>query len=103
MTVTLVNRQTSTRYVDVSTVDREAPVATAAKREGDLIYLYLSDDISGIDYSGVSAVALTGEEVVPVDMDEAEGRITFPDFKDTINVFIPDLAGNKLHLILSIQ
>ena len=103
VTVTLVNRQTSTQYVDVTTVDRYAPVATASKKEEDFIYLYLSDDISGVDYSGITAVTLAGEEIAPLAVDEEKGCITFPEFRDTINVYVPDLAGNKLHLILSIQ
>lgn len=103
VTVTLVNRQTRTKYVEVTAVDRQPPVATAGNKDGDLVYLYLTDDISGVDYSNIKAVSLTGDEISPIAVNEEKGCITFPGFQDTINVYVFDLAGNKLHLILSIQ
>lgn len=103
VTVTLTNRQTRTEYIDVTTVDREVPVATSCIKEGNLIYLYLSDGESGVDFSAIQAVDLNGQEVSPVSVDESTGCITFSDEEDTLNVYIPDLAGNKLQLILSIR
>lgn len=103
VTVTLANRQFQTQYVDVTTVDREVPVAISCTRRGDLIYLYLSDENSGIDYAKIQAMTLTGEELLPVEVDEENGLLVFPDFKDSLNVYVPDLAGNQLHLILSMQ
>ncbi len=103
VTVTLVNRQTSTQYVDVTTVDREVPVATSCTKEGNLIYLYLSDAESGIDYSAIRAVDLNGAEVEPVSVDEATGCVVFSDEADTLNVYISDLAGNRLQLVISIR
>lgn len=102
VTVTLVNRQYQTMYVDVSAVDREAPAATACTRKGDYIYLYLSDGVSGIDYAGIEAVDLTGEKVLPVQIDEENGCLTFLGLEETINVYVPDFAGNQLHLIVAI-
>ena len=39
VTVTLANRQSRTQYIDVTTVDREIPIATSCVKEDDLIYL----------------------------------------------------------------
>lgn len=103
VTVTLLNHQTSTQYVDVTTVDREVPVATACNKDGDLIYLYLSDEISGVDYDKMQAFDLDGKEVVPISIDTENNCVTFKDVKDTLNVYVPDIAGNQLHLIVSIQ
>lgn len=101
VTVTLLNRQTSTQYVDVTTVDREVPVATACNKDGDLVYLYLSDGLSGVDFDKIQAVDLDGHEIVPVSVDVETGCITFEDVDNTLNVFVPDLARNQLHLIIS--
>lgn len=103
VTVTLTNRQTRTEYVDVTAVDREVPVATSCTKEGSLIHLYLSDSGSGVDFSAIQAIDLDGQEVQPVSVDESAGCITFSDVEDTLNVYVPDLAGNKLQLILSIK
>lgn len=102
VTVTLFNRQTNTQYVDVTTVDREVPVATACTKDGDLIYLYLSDGISGVDYENLSAVDLNGQNVVPASVDPENSCVVFEDVKSTLNVYVPDHAGNQLHLIISL-
>lgn len=103
VTVTLVNRQTKTQYVDVTTVDREVPVATSCTKEGNLIYLYLSDAESGIDFSAIKAIDLNGVEAEPVSVDEAAGCVVFSDEADTLNVYVSDLAGNRLQLVISIR
>lgn len=103
VTVTLVNRQTKTQSVEVTAVDREVPVATSCSKEGNLIYLYLSDSGSGVDFSAIDAIDLNGQEVEPVSIDEASGCIVFSDESETLNVYVPDLAGNRLQLILSIR
>ncbi len=103
VTVTLVNRQQSTQYVDVSTVDRELPIATSCTKKGDLLYLYLSDNESGVDFQSIRAIDLTGREIAPVSIEETTGCIVFPVVDDTLNVYVSDLAGNQLQLILSIK
>lgn len=103
VTVTLANRQRTTQYVEVTTVDREVPTATACTKDGDLINLYLSDGLSGVDFEKLRAVDLDGREVVPISIDEKTGCVTFDDVNSTLNVFVPDAAGNQLHLIISLQ
>lgn len=103
VTVTLINRQTKTQYVDVTTVDREVPVATSCTKDGNLIHLYLSDGESGVDFQGIEAIDLNGNTITPVTVDSEKGCITFSDISDTLNVYVPDLAGNRLQLILSIK
>ncbi len=102
VTVTLANRQSRTQYIDVTTVDREIPIATSCVKEDDLIYLYLSDDHSGVDFSALQAFDLNGNEIIPVSIDTASGCVTFFGVEDMLNIYVPDLAGNRLQLILSI-
>jgi hypothetical protein len=103
VTVTLINRQTLTRYIDVTNVDLDAPAVVSNNTDSDRIYLYLSDPGSGINYEKIKAVDLDGNEVLPVFHDEATGCVAFAYPKESLNVYIPDHADNTLHLILTIQ
>lgn len=103
VTVTLANGQMKTQSVEVTAVDREVPVATSCSREGNLIYLYLSDGESGIDFPAIQALDLDGQKIEPVSIDEATGCVVFSGEWETLNVYVPDLAGNQLQLILSMQ
>lgn len=103
ITVTMFNRQTATQYVDVATVDREVPVATACNKYDDTISLHLSDGISGVDFEKITAIDSNGQEMAPATVDKETGCVIFEDVKNTLHVYIPDLAGNQLHLIISIQ
>lgn len=103
VTVTLVNRQTRTESIEVSGVDREVPSVTSCSREDDRIFLYVSDWDSGVDFPAIQAIDLNGSAVAPASTDPATGCVIFTDVTDTLNVFVPDMAGNKLQLILSIR
>lgn len=101
--MTLTNGQSAKQYVNVTNVDLDSPTAAGCQKEGSLIYLYLSDDLSGIDYDSLQAVTLTGNTVTPVSVDPLTGCIVFSDPEETMNIYICDLAGNRLHLIVSLQ
>lgn len=102
VTVTLINKQTVTQHVDVTGVDREVPTAVSCSKEGDELHLYLSDSGSGVDYSKIEAYGLDGNAIEPSAVNEQTGCVTLPAVSDTINVYVADLAGNKLQLILTI-
>ena len=102
VTVTLINRQTLTQHVKVTGVDREVPTALSCSKVGDELHLYLSDDGSGIDFSGIEALDLEGNEIDVISVDEEAGCVTLSAASDTINVYVTDQAGNKLQLILTI-
>lgn len=102
VTVTLANRQTMTQYVDVTEVDREVPTVVSCSKKDDEIHLYLSDAGSGIDYAKIEAYGLDGKEIKPVEIDEEAGFVMLPAASDTVNVYVTDLAENKLQLILTI-
>lgn len=102
VTVTLINRQMMTQYVEVTGVDREVPTAVSCSKEGDELHLYLSDAGSGVDFSKIEAVDLDGNEIEPIAVDEETGCVILPAVSTTINVYVTDLAGNKLQLVLTI-
>lgn len=103
VTVTLMNNQTATEYVDVQHVDLDAPVILSNTYDDDYVYLYLSDVGSGVDYENIMAVNSAGETIKPVSYEESSGCVTFSYPKDTLNISIPDFAHNKLQLIISLK
>lgn len=103
VSVTLINHQTISHSVDVDTVDVEAPLVVSNSVDQDNIYLYLSDAGSGIDYTGIKAIGLSGQEFSPVSYDPVSNCVAFAYPQESLNVYIPDHAGNTLQLILTVQ
>ncbi len=103
VTVTLFNRQTRTQYIEVTAVDREVPTVTSCTRDGGRICLYLSDWGSGVDFTTIQALDSNGVPKEPESVDPATGCIVFADVTDTLNVFVSDLAANRLQLVLSVH
>lgn len=103
VTVTLMNNQTATQYVDVENVDFDIPVLVSNNIDAENVYLFLSDAGSGIDYDNIRALTLDGREVSPASVDTELGRVTFTRTNDSMNIYIPDFKGNELHLVLTIQ
>lgn len=103
VTVTLINHQTQTQYIEVDSVDLDAPTIVSNQVRNGLVYLYLSDPGSGIHYEEILATAPDGQEVLPLSYDEETGCVIFRYPEQSLNVYIPDYAGNALHLILTVQ
>lgn len=103
VTVTLMNNQETTQYINVETVDLEAPAVVSNGMDSEHIFLYVSDTGTGIDYEHVKGIDMNGKTVAPVVYDPESGCIAFQYPKDTLNVYIPDFAENTLHLILSVR
>lgn len=103
VSITLINHQTITHSVDVKNVDTEAPLVVSNSVDSENIYLYLSDTGTGIDYKNIKAVGLSGQEFYPASYDIASGCVAFEYPPESLNVYIPDHAGNTLQLILTVQ
>lgn len=102
VTVTLINRQSVEQNIWVSKVDRTAP-SLLSNRQGDgQLCLYLMDEDSGIYYEGIYALNPEEERIEPLFYDPETGRVEFPFPTATIEVYIPDRAGNLLQLIVSV-
>ena len=103
ITVTLVNNRSSEKQISVTNIDTTAPVLVSNNHDGKLFYLYFSDPDSGVDYEKISAVDASGQNVDPVAMDQETGCVTYAYPKDSLNIFIPDKAGNQLHLLVTLK
>lgn len=103
VTVTLANRQYLVQEILVDTVDREAPQLISNQQKKRHVYLYLEDKDSGIDYDGIYAVYENGERAEPLSFDRDTGCVEFAYPDTMMNVYIPDMAGNRLQLIVSVE
>lgn len=99
--VVLKNRQSSIKTVEVTTVDLTPPDVLSTKSDTDSIYIYIEDDLSGIDYKNITARDIDGIEVLPKSYNETEGYVIFPHQKTSLNLVIPDNAGNTLQLVMT--
>lgn len=100
VTVTLINQQITTMEVEVEEVDNARPVLLSSDFDAECFYLYVMDEDSGIDYEAVEVRDEVGGELKPMSWDEEEGCITLAYPQSVLNVTIPDLKGNELHLKL---
>ena len=103
VTVTLGSRQYSTATCQVEGVDADAPVVVSDRQKDGQIYIYLSDPGSGVDYEGINAKAIDGKEVSPVFYNDEENYIVFDYPEKSLNIYIPDRAGNTLQLALTVK
>lgn len=103
VTVTLANHQYSVQDIEVDNVDRDPPQLLSNKQKKRHVYLYLEDEGSGINYEEVYAMETEGERIEPLSCDEETGCIEFAFPETSMNVYIPDKAGNRLQLIISIS
>mgnify|MGYP003605903218 CR=1 FL=1 len=103
ITVTCVNNQYVSTKVNVSTIDREVPQVVNDKVKDGLVYIYLKDAGSGIDYKSITARDMNQNSVELVKYDADEGWIAFDYPVKSINISIPDKSENILQLALTIK
>lgn len=103
VTVTLMNNQYLTQDIYVDNVDREAPSLFSNRQEKGHIYLYFEDKESGIDYENVYALNEDGTRIEPLSYDPSTGCVEFLYPETMMNVYVPDFAGNRLQLIVSVS
>lgn len=102
VTVTLMNNQTSSQYIEVEHVDMQMPTVVSTATDENFVYLYLSDTGSGVDYEKIEAISLDGQSVEPAFVIEETGCVAFAYPETTLNVYIQDKAANKLQLVISL-
>lgn len=103
VSVTLMNNQVHTAVLIIDSLDETAPIYHSNTTHSNQVYLYVSDDLSGVDYEKVTARDAGGKTVSPLGYNQTEGVLIF-DYPDgTLDVYVPDRAGNTLHLVLNVH
>ena len=97
VTARSINGMEATAHGQVNLLDETPP--TVDEDSVDLGSGYLefkcADSQSGIDYDGIYGIDGDGDRVKPTDINRSTGQITFSMKTDTLQVIIPDLAGNE--------
>lgn len=101
ITVTLINGQSASQSVQVTGVDCKAPTIVVETPTDNCIRLYVTDDLSGVNYETVYGIDKEGNPVQPISVDPETGIITFPYHKAVLDVYITDMAGNQTHMTVS--
>lgn len=103
VTVKCVNRQYAQKKIKVTNIDKQAPTISSSKKSDDRIYIYLEDNLSGVDYANIYAKSTSGKTIKPESFNEEKSLVVFTYPSGSINIFVPDKAGNTLQLLLSIS
>ena len=103
--VKLANRQYAVKEIKVEGIDLAAPTLVSDEVTGGMLRLLVTDD-GTIDYENIFALYnsdLTGQNIIrPVEYSEVGGLVVFEFPTESMNVFIPDLAGNTLQLVITV-
>lgn len=103
VTAKFYNLQSASAETDVTDVDRSVPVLVDNKVMDGKVILYVNDDGSSVDYAKIFALDAGNNRVEPISTTAIIGEVVFP-YPDTfLNVYIPDRAGNVLHLVINNQ
>lgn len=99
--VQLSNKQYGVKSISVTGADNKSPVLIKDEKIGDRLYLYIEDDVSGIDWEGIYGETMDGNMIDPISYSESGGYVVFEFPSESINIYIPDFKENILQLVLT--
>ena len=99
--ITFYNQQEIHDSIKVTHADTTPPAFIGSQISNRLVYLYISDEETGVDYDSIYAKDAGNETILPISYDSEAGFVVFESPDSTVNVHIPDMVGNELLLILT--
>ena len=103
VTIFLVNKQYTTRSISVDGVDTKPPVLLSSEKAGGKLIIYFEEASGLLDYENIYAKTLNGEILTPLSYDENNLSITFQYPKESLNIYVSDMADNMLHVIVTLK
>jgi len=82
-------------YEHIDILDDEPPAIEDYVSEDGLLSFTVIDTQSGIDYSSISARTSAGQQILPLSIDKATGRVSFQMDPDGLSVLVRDMSGNE--------
>ena len=82
-------------YEHIDILDDEPPAIEDYLSEDGLLSFTIIDTQSGIDYASISALTSTGQQILPLTIDKATGRVSFQMDPDGLSVTVKDMSGNE--------
>lgn len=102
ISLTLINHQKTIQTIPVSGVDYTRPQLNEHKKTGNARLLYLSDEGSGIQGTGISVTDMAGQSVSH-QFDTDNNCLIIPVTSEALYIIVPDRCGNVLEFYLSTQ
>ncbi len=96
VTVTLFSRQWESTVVQVGEVDEDPPILEGTALDGNTVYVYVTDEGSGIDYDRSYGIDNKGHKCKSLEYDESVGYLEFDNATSLEKIIIFDNYGNKL-------
>ena len=101
--VKCINGQYNSETLTLENIDGSPPELIYYEKIEEALVLHLKDEGSGIDYSSAWGQLAGGSSLYPSSHNEAEGTISFPFPPEDLNIYISDLRGNTLQLVITLD
>lgn len=101
VTTTFITRRHTTESEVVTAVDRRVPEFLKSNTENGKVYLYVRDTGSFINWNAIYGLDENNNKVDPLSHNGITGEVIFSIPDVLLNVYIPDRAGNTLHLVIN--
>lgn len=82
-------------YAHIDILDDEPPAIEDYVSEDGLLSFTIIDTQSGVDYSSISALTSAGQQILPLNVDKATGRVSFQMDPNGLSVSVKDMSGNE--------
>ena len=90
-------------YAHIDILDDEPPAIEDYVSEDGLLSFTIIDTQSGVDYSSISALTSAGQQILPLNVDKATGRVSFQMDPNGLSVSVKDMSGNEYLTTLSLN
>jgi hypothetical protein len=85
----------------VQNVEITRPVHIGDWKDGTSLVIQLESGTYPIDWNGIYALKSDGTKITPLSLSESDGTAAFPMDQGPLNIYVPDIKGNVLQLLLS--
>lgn len=82
-------------YEHIDILDDEPPTIEDYVAEDGILSFTVLDTQSGIDYSSILAQTSMGQQILPLNVDKATGRVSFQMDSNGLSVSVRDMSGNE--------
>lgn len=103
VTVTLMNDQYTTRFIEVTDVDTQPPVLISSERIDGKLIIYFEEDSGILDYENIYAKTLDGRTLYPLSYDKKGLYVTFSYPTEPVNIYVSDMSDNTLQVVVSLK
>lgn len=103
VTVSLINKQYTTRSITIAEVDTQPPVLLDSEKVDDTLIIYFEEASGVLDYENIHAKTHNGDVVRPLSYDTKNLSVTFKYPSEALNIFVSDMSDNTLQLVVTLK